>query len=477
MYRPAVPPFPFMESVYQSPPRKRAAEHPGFVSLPVSSLFPEFPEAIYCYGEDRSAIRPNTFQALENVDMSMIKPGHRVHFLASEHGFSILGGWPYREMLGAIRDAVRERTGCEDIYLGVAAYRGFRESREVIEAFRLMELFEGRVFEFGPYDEGVAIDTEVGTLYGVKKAYDADWFVHSYYDDPREMYFHRFLARSFKAFAMSYARLETRSAYHYSYKNRSCNFLPVAIFRSPYVQERYAFSCIMRLSPAGIMAIDADNDLFALDRRITRGHLERFGKMQKLFESIEECIAVIDGGRWGYYVHAGGVTFGVLMFSNCPGHDILDLDSPSALMMIDEVPYQERENLPTKMLRTGINPALKAVVINQQWAGIPFLNLFSKPIFVVGRDQLDYLRLDRANPLFKAMGDLGIIRAMPDLQTALEKARRAARTDKVLVFDGSFGHLNLSPSLAEELVRKAPEVRRKVEEELLPRWLRQRNLE
>lgn len=476
MYRPAIQPRPLMESVYQSPPHKRAATHPGFVSLPVGSLFPEMSEAIYCYGEDYSAIRRSTLQTLENTDMDMIKPGHRVNLLASEHGFSILGGLPYREMLGAIRDAVRERTGCEDIHLGVAAYRGFRETEEVVAAFRLDELFDGKVFDFGPYDEGIAIETEVGTLYGIRKAYEADWIVHSYYDDPREMYFHRFLGRSFKAFIMSYARLESRSAYHYSYKNRSCNFLPVAIFRSPFVRERYAFSCIMRMSPAGILAIDADNDLFALDRRITAGHLERFGKMQQLYESVDECIAVIDGGRWGYYVHAGGVTFGVFMWSNCRGRSIIDLDSPSALMMIDEVPYEQRANLATAMLSEGINPALKAVVINQQWGGIPFLNLFSKPIFIVGEDQLEYLKLDRANPLFKDLGNLGLIRALPDFETAMKKARRTARTDKALIFEGSFGHINLTPSLADELVSKAPAVRRKVEAELLPLWLRQRGL-
>ncbi|MBC7229925.1 MAG: hypothetical protein H5T74_05990 [Actinobacteria bacterium] len=477
MYPPAIEPAPLMESVYQSPPRRRAAAHPGFVSLAVSSLFPEMSEAIYCYGEDCSAVRGSTLKALEDIDMGMIRPGDRVHLLASEHGFSILGGWPYREMLGAIRDAIRERTGCEDIRLGVAAYRGFRETEEVVAAFRLDELFEGRLFEFGPYDEGVAIETEIGTLYGIKKAYDADWFVHSYYDDPREMYFHRFLGRSFKAFIMSYARLESRSAYHFSYKNRSCNFLPVAIYRSPFIRERYAFSCFMRMSPAGILAIDADNDLFALDRRVTRGHLERYGKMQQLFESIEECIAVIDGGRWGYYVHAGGVTFGVLMFSNCRGRSIMDLDSPSALMMIDEVPFEERADLATRMLSDGINPALKVVVFNQQWGGIPFLNLFSKPIYVVGRDQLEYLKLDRANPLFKDLGNLGLIRAVRDFPTAMRKAKRAAHTDKVLIFDGSFGHLNLSPSLADELVEKAPGVSRRVEEELLPKWLKQRGLE
>jgi hypothetical protein len=476
MHKQAIQPRPLMESVYQSPPRKRAAAHPGFVSLAVGSLFPEMSEVIYCYGEDYSAIRESTLRALENVDMDMIKPAHRVHLLASEHGFSILGGWPYREMLGAIRDVIRERTGCENVYLGVAAYRGFRESQEVIEAFRLDELFDGKLFDFGPYDTGVAIETEVGTLYGIKKAYEADWIVHSYYDDPREMYFHRFLGRSFKAFIMSYARLESRSAFHFSYKNRSCNFLPVAIYRSPFVQERYAFSCMMRMSPAGILTIDADNDLFSLDRRITRGQLERFGKIQQLFEAIDECIAVIDGGRWGYYVHAGGVTFGVFMFSNCRGRSILDLNSPSPLVMLDEVPFEQRANLATGMLSDGINPALKVVVINQQWAGIPFLNLFSKPIYIVGKDQLDYLRLDRANPMFKDMGNLGLIKAVPDFEAAIKKARRAARTDNVLIFDGSFGHFNLSPSLADEMAEKAPKVRTKVEEDLLPKWLSQRGL-
>jgi hypothetical protein len=476
MYDQAIQPSPLMESVYQSPPRRRAAAHPGFVSLAVGSLFPEMSENIYCYGEDYSAIRQSTCQTLENVDMDMIKPAHRVHLLASEHGFSILGGWPYREMLGAIRDVIRERTGCENVYLGVAAYRGFRESQEVIEAFRLDELFEGKLFDFGPYDQGVAIETEVGTLYGIKKAYEADWIVHSYYDDPREIYFHRFLGRSFKAFIMSYARLESRSAYHYSYKNRSCNFLPAAIYRSPFVQERYAFSCMMRMSPAGILTIDADNDLFALDRRITRRQLENYGKIQQLFESIDECIAVIDGGRWGYYVHAGGVTFGVFMFSNCRGRSIIDLDTPSALMMIDEVPFEQRANLATAMLSDGINPALKVVVINQQWAGIPFLNLFSKPIYIVGKDQLDYLRLDRANPLFKDFGNLGLIKAAPDFEAAMKKARRVGRTENVLIFDGSFGHFNLSPSLADELVEKAPGVRKVVEEELLPKWLSQRGI-
>ncbi len=46
----------------------------------------------------------------------------------------------------------------------------------------------------------------------------------------------------------------------------------------------------------------------------------------------------------------------------------------------------------------------------------------------------------------------------------------------MLIFDGSFGHFNLSPSLADEMIEKAPAVNKKVEEDLLPLWLSQRGL-
>ena len=112
---------------------------------------------------------------------------------------------------------------------------------------------------------------------------------------------------------MSYVRFETRSIYHMNFANRSSNFLPIAVFNSPFIQERYAFSCVLRHSPAGILAIDADQDLAAVDKRITISHLRKYGKMMLLFNAIDECIAVVDGGRWGFYIHAGGVIFGVFM--------------------------------------------------------------------------------------------------------------------------------------------------------------------
>jgi hypothetical protein len=64
-----------------------------------------------------------------------------------------------------------------------------------------------------------------------------------------------------------------------------------------------------------------------------------------------------------------------------------------------------------------------------------------------------------------------------DLNKAMDMAYDIHPTDKVIIFDGSFGHINCSRSMAEFLLQKAPEVSREVDEELLPMWLRQRGLD
>jgi hypothetical protein len=50
-------------------------------------------------------------------------------------------------------------------------------------------------------------------------------------------------------------------------------------------------------------------------------------------------------------------------------------------------------------------------------------------------------------------------------------------TDKVIVFDGAAGGLNVSENLAKLLVEKAPEVNERVNKELLPKWLKQRGID
>lgn len=456
-----------MASVYGSTPQMRAAGLPGMASVGVRDLFPSIKPEIYMQGGELDVVRRATEEALAAVDMSMIEPGHRVNLLCSEHGFSVMGGYPYAEMLKTIWRVVKERTGCENLRLKMGTYRGFKEADEVIEHYRLQDHFEGRASGIGPWDRGVPIETEIGTLYGVAEAYDADWFIHAYYDDPREMYFHRMIHRALKAFAMNYARYETRSVYHMNFGNRSCTFIPKAIFDSPFVQERFAFACFLRFSPSGIIAVDADNDLYAIDRRVTVNHLRDYGKMRELLAGIEECIAMWDGGRWGYYIHAGGVCFGVFINAR---YDPFDLENPGALSVFNAVDQYTGGPMLTVM---QINPAIKAVVINQSWPGIVIQDVpMLTPTILVGREQAEMYARDSANPFFM---DFAV--TAETLDAASGFAQRIAGTDKLIVFDGSFGHVNCSPSLAQSLVDMAPDVDRRVEEELFPMWMRQRGMD
>ena len=307
-------------------PRQRSADLPGIVSLEVSRLFPDIPKEIYLSGDDMSTIRMTTENALAGVDMSMIRPQDSVNLLCSEHGFGILGGEPYAEMLRTIKDVVEERTGCR-LRLRFCVGGGMTEAREMIPYFNLDQYFEGRIKSTHPFDRGVPIETEIGTLYGLARVYDADWIIHVHYDDPRELYLHRLIDRSLKSFTMGYARFETRSVYHMNFGTRSSNIVPRAIFESPFVQEKYAFSCIQVTSPAGITGVDADNNHEQLNHRLIRNTLQGYGKLIRLFAEIDECIAILDAGRWPWYLHAGGLTSGNLFEAPI---DYLDLEVGSS---------------------------------------------------------------------------------------------------------------------------------------------------
>jgi hypothetical protein len=62
------------------------------------------------------------------------------------------------------------------------------------------------------------------------------------------------------------------------------------------------------------------------------------------------------------------------------------------------------------------------------------------------------------------------------LEDAMEKACELAGTEKAIVFDGSYGSINLTRPLAEDLIARAPAISRRVDEEMLPKWLAQRKL-
>jgi fructose-1,6-bisphosphatase/sedoheptulose 1,7-bisphosphatase-like protein len=63
-----------------------------------------------------------------------------------------------------------------------------------------------------------------------------------------------------------------------------------------------------------------------------------------------------------------------------------------------------------------------------------------------------------------------------DLDGAMEFAYNTTKTDKVIIFDGATGGVNVSRSLADHLKKVAPALNEQVDTALMPKWLEQRNL-
>jgi len=457
-----------MPSVHCPIPAMRAADLSDIVSIKINDLFPEMPQGCL-HNEGLDLIREATKEALCHIDMQKIRPDHTVNILCSEHGFYLLEGLHYREMLVTIKDEIERKTGCKNIRLRLAAGMGSREADEIINHFNLKERFNGQVRSISAFDRGIPIETEIGTLYGLAGAYNADWIIHAGHDEPRDLYFYRMIDRLLKAFAMSYARFETRSAYHGNFGNRSGAFLHRAIFDSPFVQKKFAFGCFLRMTPAGVTGVSASTDLYSLGKKITVDLLRDYGKMLRLFAGIDSCIAVLDGGRYGYYIHSGGIVFGC--FENAQ-YDAFDLSQPAAIAYYDMLGKMAQGEYAQMDHIMVVNPAIKGVVFNQAWPGIPMAGLtLDVPTYVVGDKQVEMIKMDAANPSFMDLSE-----AIDTLEEAVTMAKKEAGTDNILIFDGSFGYVNLSPSLAGDLMQKAPAVSRHVEKNLLPMWLKQRGI-
>lgn len=427
-------------------PSQRMADLPGVVSLSVRELFPDIPPAIYLRGDDLSPVRQAAERALAGVDMSKIKAGDSVNLLCSEHGFNMMEGRPYAEMIRTVKDVIQERTGCRDIRMRFAVGVSKTEAKEIGEHFGLSNYFRGRYESVGPFDRGIAIETEIGTLYGLAKIYDADWIVHCHYEDPREVYLHHVIDRALKSFTMSYARFETRSTYHRNFESRSANIVPLAIFDSPFVRSKFAFTSFLMSSPAGVTGVSADHDLHRLNRRLMVNTFTSYGKMIRLFREVDECVAALDSGRWGWYCHGGGVICGCLFKAPFDG---LDLDDG-----------------PTPPAAKAPNPAVKTLLINYVWREM--LNGITRwyPV-VIGSQRV-------AEGLPK--GTVKNAKIANNLEAAWSMAIEQAGTDKVIIFDGNYGSINVSPSMAEILIARAPEVSRQVDQ-LIPKWLKQRGID
>jgi hypothetical protein len=458
-----------MYGIHPSLVKARVSELPGMTSVTLRELFPDLPSVIFPGDEGIVAVRRHTEQALESVDMSRIKPEHSVNVCSSHHGFTLLGGDPYAEMLKTIRDVIEERTGCKNIRLRAGVGLRFRETEEYIRRHKLDEYFNGKARGVAPVDEGVAIETEIGTLYGIKRIYDADWIVHAHNSDVREVHFHRMVDRAVKPFGMSYARIETRSTYHQNLGPRAANFTARAIFDSPFVQDKFAFSCFLTVVPHGILGVDADNDLYSLNERVTEVGCRYYGKMMTLFGEIDECIAALDFPCPVPYVFSAGVIYANLVGANT---DLFDLESPLPAYTWYTEAFYGRKGFPLLPDIPRLNPAIKMCVHSYAWIGYPSA-FFSEhiPTVVVGREQADLFDRDPQNLNYMKHAVLS-----ESTESAMEFARKLTGTEKVLIFDGAPGGINLSQPLRDLLLAKAPEVNRRVEQELIPKWLSQRGV-
>jgi len=474
MKKAVLPPAPPRISDYNVDPhllKSRAAELPGLTSVMVTDLFADAPEPIppAPVSELRRTIRERTLQTLEKTDLSRIKPEDSVNVLASHHGFTIHGGEAYAEMIRVIHDEVRNRCGTDKVRLRAGVGLRFRESEEYIKRFKLDEYFGGKASGISPMDRAVPVETEIGTLYGIQKAYSADWIIHTHNNDIRELHYHRQIGRLFKPFAMSYATIETRSTYHQNMGIRSANLIPRMIYESGFVRNKLVCSVILQVSPTGIVGVDANKDLAAQDRHFTRLNLSWYGKIITLLSHIDNVILIIDYPGPLPYTTAGGVLFGNFVNANV---DEFNLDIPFPAF----TRYADMLHPGAESLKEGafppLNPAIKTLIINYVSKGFP--NTFfaqQLPTMVVGA-QADLLRGCQQNTRFM---DYAV--QVEDLPKAVGFAKRVARTDKILVFDGAVGGFNVSEPLAEEIQRAAPEVSREVDRVLMPMWLKQRGIQ
>jgi hypothetical protein len=472
-HRPPLEPLPPSSSQYgigaEIP--MRAKDLPDMGSIRNVELFPErlFP-VIFPGKEGLKGIRETTETSLEDVDMSMIKPHHSVNILASHHSFLLLGGEPYAEMVRTIKDIVQKRTGVKDIrFLGGVGLR-FRESEEQIKKFGLDEYFDGKAWGVAPIDRGVPIETSIGTLYGIKKVYDADWIIHTHNTDIREVHFHRMVDRILKPFGMSYARIETRSTYHHNLGPRGANFVARAIFESEMVQKKYAFTSILKAFPAGITGVDSDNDLFALNDRITVESLLEYGKVVTLLGKIPECIAILDCPGPVPYTFGGGLIFGNFLSASI---DQFDLDSPlTPYCFYSEMSFgvDEERLYPEVPL---LNPSIKMVINNYSFKGYPS-NFFAEhlPTVVIGDKMAELYRNCPQNSEY-----MNYALTSDNLKAAVQFAYHATGTRNIIIFDGAREGINASNSLIDFLLDRVPQVEEEVERNLLPKWLRQRGLQ
>jgi len=267
---------------------------------------------------------------------------------------------------------------------------------------------------------------------------------------------------------MSYATIETRSSYHQSMGPRAANLLPRMIYESDFIQDKFMCSCMLQVGPAGIMGVDASENLVAQDREFTRLNLEWYGKIITLLSAINSVILIIDYPGPIPYTTAGGILFGNFLNANV---DEFDLRKPfTAFTRYTDMLYPDVKPLVENKLPPP-NPAIKALILNYCSKGYPSTFFAQQiPTLIVGV-QADLFANDEQNARFMEFAI-----KVENLSKAVAFARKFAQTDNILIFDGAAGGFNVSQSLADEMRKLAPKIAQKVDQELMPMWLKQRGV-
>jgi len=215
------------------------------------------------------------------------------------------------------------------------------------------------------------------------------------------------------------------------------------------------------------MGVDANEDLVAQDKEFARLNLRWYGKILTLLGAIEEVILIIDYPGPIPYTAAGGVLFGNFLNANV---DEFDLRKLTPFTRYSDMLYPGDKPLVSGVLPPP-NPAIKAVVLNYCSKGYPG-TFFPKllPLLVVGA-QAEWMENDEQNTEF-----MKYAMKVESLAKAVAFARRFAKTDNILVFDGAVGGFNVSESLADVMYALAPQVSAEVDRQLMPMWLKQRGI-
>jgi len=451
------PPFQVAPSGISTPSLPRAADVlDDIVSLKMTELFPDIDRAIITQEMDkktiREVIRKETEKATAHIDLSKVKPGDKVHLLISEHGFIPAGGWAYCEQIKYLDEMIRERTGAK-VSLCYSVAGSPQEANDILAPnYDILDHFKGRFVFSGRYEETVGVETDIGKMYLMKKPFNCDWVVNMHYDTPRENHFHRYTARALKAFGMSYAAPETRSSLHSSWEQRTASLVHRVMYESQFVQSKFLFGTILLTSPDGVTGLLADRDFIKIEKEMEKRTMRNFAKWYHVLRHMKNYMVVIDGYRWGDYIPAGGMETAAVTEGFV---DMWDLDLPQ--VRVSGIRSHE------------YNKESKAYLFNNCWPCLfkSFLHYVPNVYWVKEVE-------DALMPMYPV--DSSQFQIRDNIKVAVDEAIQKYGTDRIIIFNDSYGSVSVSRSLAEHILELVPEATKEADEVLYPKYMKQRNI-